>query len=301
MLELTRRTTLSLDLIKSLEDLDNGATSHTHWLKQVHSALICEDQPPSEDDISEDAHHRCNFGHWYYGQQHSELDNQPLFQAIGDHHRVMHAFARTILRMRQSGKSVSSTDYNAFIEKAIDFKLAIRELQNKIIDELCIIDHLTGAFNRHAMSIKLAQEHGRVMRKGGYCALVMIDIDHFKEVNDTYGHTIGDQVLRSIVERLSNQLRTYDYLFRYGGEEFLVCMPDSDCPSAEHLMERLRLDLEESPLQLEGGMAVPITASFGISLLSADNSVEDAVNEADRALLYAKSSGRNRVYRWQTN
>lgn len=300
MLELKRSTPSSLDLIKSLEDLDRGATSHTHWLKRVHSALICEDQHPSANDIREDAHCRCKFGHWYYNQHNNELSDHPLFQAIGNHHRIMHAFARTILLKGEAGESVSSIDYNAFIEKAIDFKLAIRDLQNKIINELCVIDHLTGAFNRQSMSIKLAQEHERVSRKGSCCALVMIDIDHFKQINDTYGHAVGDQVLRSIVERLSDDLRSYDYLFRYGGEEFLVCLPDTDSDNAEHLMERLRLDLAETPLRLEEGLEVSITASFGISILTPDNSVEDAVNAADRALLYAKSSGRNRVYRWQT-
>jgi len=301
MLQLTRPTTSSLDLLKSLEDLDRGVISHTHWLKKLHGALICEDQHPPDDDLREDAHCRCNFGRWYYSQHHSELANQPLFQEIGFQHQTMHELARKLLLKSQAGESVTSTDYNAFIEQAIDFKLAIRGLQNKIIDELCVIDHLTGTFNRHSMSIKLAQEHDRVSRKGSCCALAMIDIDHFKLVNDTYGHAIGDQVLRGIAERFGNQLRSYDYLFRYGGEEFLVCLPDSDSSSAEQLMERLRFSLETTPLRLEDGLELPITASFGISHITADKTIEDALSEADRALLYAKSSGRNRVYRWDTD
>lgn len=301
MQQLARATTSSLELLKSLEDLDKGVISHTYWLKELHGALICEDQSPSENDISEDAHCRCKFGHWYYNESHEELKKLTLFQEIGVQHKAMHEMARKLLQKSIKGNNVSSADYNGFIETAIDFKLTVRKLQNKIIDELCIIDHLTGTLNRHSMSLKLSQEHERIMRNGGCCALAMIDVDHFKLVNDTHGHATGDLVLRGIAERLSTHLRSYDYLFRYGGEEFLICLPDSDCHIAEHMMERLRLNLEEQPLELENGLQIPITASFGISHVTAEKSIEDALIEADHALLYAKSTGRNRVHCWDSN
>lgn len=301
MLQLTRPSASSLNLLKNLEDLDRGIINHTHWLKDLHRSLICEDEQPSANDVKTDAHCHCNFGLWFYNSEHQELDQLELFQQIGHQHQAMHALARQILLKRKTETFVSSVDYNTFIESVIDFKLAIRRLQNTIIEEVCVIDHLTGCFNRQSMATKLSQEHERVTRKGGCCALVMIDVDHFKQVNDTYGHAVGDEVLRGIAERFSAQLRSYDYLFRYGGEEFLVCLPDSDGKSAEQLMERLRLDLAESPLMLGDGTELCITASFGVSHLTPNKNIEDTMLEADHALLFAKSSGRNRVHLWNTD
>lgn len=290
----------SCNMLQALEDLDRGIINHTNWLKQLHRTLICSDDAPRSEDIREDAHCHCDFGHWYYTGSHAELDEMEQFITIGELHRKMHDSARTVLQKRQQGFPISTTDYNDFIDQSIDFKLMVRELQHELIQQICVIDHLTGAWNRQSMALRLGQERERVIRKKSQCTLCMMDIDHFKAINDKYGHTIGDQVLRKTVEICSSELRSYDSIFRYGGEEFLICMPEIMASDAEPIIDRLRQHIASTPFELDNGEHIEVTASFGITQLDRKKSLEDTIIEADHALFCAKSKGRNRTCLWSS-
>ena len=298
MLQVKQTHDAASNMLKVLEDLDEGIINHTTWLKQLHRTLICSDDSPNPDDMREDAHCHCRFGQWYYQGVHPELNKMDQFSAIGEFHKSMHDSARRVLQLRQQGSPINIPDYNAFIDISIDFKLKVRELQHEIIQKICVVDHLTGVWNRQSMSHRLEQERERIMRKNSHCTLCMLDIDHFKEVNDRYGHAVGDQVLRKTAERCTTQLRSYDSIFRYGGEEFLLCMPELGAVDAEVIIERLRQHIAATPFELDDGCTIPITASFGITQMGRDKSVQDTIIEADHALLCAKSMGRNRICRW---
>jgi two-component system, cell cycle response regulator len=180
--------------------------------------------------------------------------------------------------------------------------LKIKNLQddlkrsNELLLELSNTDHLTGLFNRRYMMDALEKEVQRSVRKGGQLALIMLDIDHFKSVNDTYGHLQGDIVLQRVATQLQKELRNYDCAARYGGEEFISILPDSSMKEALQVSERIRQSVQN--LKFSGALSpLSVTASLGVACYppSGVTSVDGFIKMADDALYRAKSNGRNRV------
>jgi len=126
-----------------------------------------------------------------------------------------------------------------------------------------------------------------------------MDLDHFKEINDTYGHLVGDEVLAGAAQCMARHLRPYDKLFRYGGDEFLVLLPAVDLRSGRTVIERVRRTLASTTLARgPGGVQIGATGSFGLAMLDPSVPVEESVERGDTALLLAKGTGRNRVVTW---
>lgn len=153
-------------------------------------------------------------------------------------------------------------------------------------------DALTGAHNRRGMDAVLAREVARARRNESRLTVAMIDIDHFKDVNDTYGHDAGDRLLAHISMVARSVLRESDALVRYGGEEFLLILPDADIKGAEFVIERLRLMIGRSPL-IYDQHRIEVTFSCGIARLKEGENGHSLVLRADRALYEAKRAGRN--------
>lgn len=168
----------------------------------------------------------------------------------------------------------------------------------KKLERMTVTDQLTGLLNRHALPEIFSRECNRVKHTQTGLGIVLLDIDHFKSVNDRYGHATGDEVLRHVASVLSEQTREYDYLFRYGGEEFLLLIPSSN-PNETHIaVERLRHKLECTPYDL-AGEHLNITASFGYAYYPLDGAeMMPLLNCADIALYSAKSAGRNKIVRY---
>ncbi|MDX2153580.1 MAG: diguanylate cyclase [Bryobacteraceae bacterium] len=155
-------------------------------------------------------------------------------------------------------------------------------------------DALTGLWNRRAILEILGRELARSQRESNWLGLVLCDIDHFKRVNDTWGHSAGDSVLRETAGRLASQIRAYDSLARYGGEEFLLILPNCDEYTAWLQAERLRESLVAESFSLPSGSAA-VTASFGVTAVPPGMSIsaEALIHSADEALYQAKRNGRN--------
>jgi diguanylate cyclase (GGDEF)-like protein len=157
-------------------------------------------------------------------------------------------------------------------------------------------DHLTGLYNRGYLHERVAIEVNRARRTGQPLAIAMIDVDRFKFFNDTHGHAAGDQVLNAIAAVLRRAFRTTDVVSRYGGEEFVVAMPDTDVAAAAHKLERVRQSIESTPTQTSGGKTVSVTISAGVAGFPNDGTrEEDLLAVADGRLFAAKDAGRNRV------
>ena len=158
------------------------------------------------------------------------------------------------------------------------------------------LDGLTGLLNRVAILELLDREITRACRTGHPLSVVMVDIDHFKAVNDTHGHLTGDEVIRQVSTRLGQAVRPYDAVGRYGGEEFLIVMPDFNAIAETSRLESVRQAIARDPVA-SGDMSIPVTCSFGVNLLQTGNqhSAEALLEAADRALYEAKHQGRNRV------
>ncbi|MCD6384670.1 diguanylate cyclase [Candidatus Sumerlaeota bacterium] len=176
----------------------------------------------------------------------------------------------------------------------------IIELQSKLIsarDELkfqATHDPLTGVYNRGAILERLEEELSRAVREGKSLTLAMIDIDHFKRINDTYGHKAGDIVLCEICHRVRSVLRVYDAIGRYGGEEFLVIIPGTNEWTGKSVCERIRRCIEEQEFFVLG-KKIQITVSLGAVTSSTGINAEELIRAADKALYQAKANGRNRV------
>ncbi|HIJ58118.1 MAG TPA: diguanylate cyclase [Deltaproteobacteria bacterium] len=171
---------------------------------------------------------------------------------------------------------------------------------NEEITILAITDTLTGCYNRTFMDEHLPKEIKRAIRYKHPISLIMLDIDHFKQVNDTYGHQAGDEVLKELVRSINRSIRyDVDWVARYGGEEFLVVFPETDFERAELLAERLRRDISQNTIRFKE-KEIRITASFGVTgFTSSDTlkkvSYEAMISLADKSLYQAKEEGRNRV------
>lgn len=284
--------------LAAIRELDIAIANHIGWLRQIHTSLIT-DSPCPESDLRHDAHHHCEFGRWYYGDGMAQHHNEPEFAAIEKIHHAMHDAARLLLNHRIAGAAIDITEYELFMDLAFQFKQDVRVYQYSLINQVCTVDHLTGAWNRHAMAMKLAEESERTQRSGQCCALCMMDIDHFKQVNDQHGHPIGDEVLQAFTSIVSGELRRYDSLFRYGGEEFLMLLPDTTLDNAAVLLNRIRETVATTPVTASNGTEIRLTASFGVAQLARHEPIEDALEHADHALLAAKANGRNKVCVWE--
>ncbi len=169
---------------------------------------------------------------------------------------------------------------------------------NARLEQLAQTDPLTQLLNRRALTERITAEMERALRYDSTLALLMIDLDHFKRVNDTYGHLVGDDVLRDVAKLLVDTIRVSDIVARYGGEEFLVLLPETDDAGAESFADRIRAAVEEHDFT-DGGEhpQLRLTASIGVAMYPAARveSVEDLFARADAALYRAKADGRNRV------
>lgn len=185
----------------------------------------------------------------------------------------------------------------ALIENSAQMGRLLGRFYDRIhhLQQISTTDALTGLYNRMHLQRVLSNEYKRYQRTGASLSCIMVDLDHFKNINDTYGHSFGDQILSAFAQLLSDSIRESDIIGRYGGEEFLCILPNTDIEGALAVAEKLRR-VVEARVFTEGFFNIELTASFGVSSTSPDVSSEGGlVQMADRALYRAKQTGRNRV------
>lgn len=207
--------------------------------------------------------------------------------------------------MAHSSSDTSKTDQDNHCPSCGTEVSTVAKLQNLIaklhreVDALkqqALTDTLTGLYNYRHFSDTLNQEMERTQRTGNTTGLIMVDLDFFKKVNDTYGHEIGNQVLIHVAHLLKAAIRKLDTPCRYGGEEFAIILPSTDLLTSTQVARRLRELIEKTPLQT-ADQTIPLTASIGVDVYSSFHSEqqEDFIQRVDALLYEAKHSGRNRV------
>jgi diguanylate cyclase len=280
----------------ALKELEQAAYNHEQWSEMLFSNLICR-LTPDQRDVSGDAHRHCRFGQWYYSSGFAALEGHPGFSEIAIEHEHMHQFAAGLLRSSMEGLPISINEYDRFVTALKRMRLELATIQQELKDALFNLDPLTGTPSRNGMLTKLREQQELVRRNIHPCAIAMMDLDHFKTVNDRYGHLVGDKVLIGFSRYVVANLRPYDKVFRYGGEEFLICLP-GDLQAGHDTIDRIREGLGSLQHEAAGGQAFHVTASFGLALLDPDIPVEQSINRADKALYAAKTRGRNRTITW---
>lgn len=276
-----------------LDELERTMGEHLTWLKAWHVALLCD---AGSDTAAIDG--GGHFADWYADNRERGLVDQPQIHTLARLDREVRRQASSLARHADSGLPLPRDDYETFMDAWAEFVTRARRLEKAFAAAAADLDPLTGLQNRQAMQRDLAREWNRTRRSGLDCCIALGDLDHFKQINDTYGHPAGDRVLSASAERFLNNVRSYDAVYRYGGEEFLICLPGANLTTARHLLERLRKDLELTPVLMESGQCLSITGSFGVAQMRPGLSVEQTIERADQALYRAKHEGRNRIEAW---
>ena len=224
-----------------------------------------------------------------------EMDGIALTGEISKSYPDIPIMVMTAFTGKYSAKEAVEAGASDFIGKPFspeEFLLRFHKMMS--VNEIIFLskkDHLTGVFNRKKFVDELRREIGRTARYGQKLSIVMFDIDRFKDVNDTYGHQVGDYVLKEIAKVAGRNMRKIDIFARYGGEEFIILMPSTDIEGARSLAEKLRMKIEAHKF----GQLNRITCSFGVSEYAMHEDEENFIRRADVALYSAKNKGRNRV------
>ncbi|HIJ63056.1 MAG TPA: diguanylate cyclase [Rhodospirillaceae bacterium] len=270
--------------------LDQVSADHLEWLKQVHRSLLFQDADPRpaadgrgvEDGLAEKVSDRT-------GDCHAAL------RRLKDARRDMEVTGRCLTGRAAEGLPVDPAGYMAFMNAVETYHAEGRRVELMLHQALAETDPLTGLRNRRGMMRDLRREWMRADRNRETCCVALVDLDHFKEVNDTRGHLTGDKVLAETAAFFLRRLRSYDQVFRFGGEEFLFCLPHTDIPRAKRILDRLRLLMARLPLLDQEGHRFFVSISIGIADMLSRTPPEAAVARADHALYLAKAAGRNRV------
>lgn len=286
------------DTKKVVNELEIALDTQRDWLNKFQAMLACRTKP-DPDDLKADIHKKSGFGLWYYKKASPPLKKHPDFAAVGKCHLDMHDQGRSLAQAVDSGADIAPGLYDSFMESAGRFEAALRKLHGEARGLLSETDPLTGTSTRMTMLSHLEQERSRVKRSGAQSSIGMTDLDHFKVVNDTYGHQAGDKVLQSVAGYMLKHLRQYDQVYRYGGEEFLLLLPNTPENRAKVVLDRLRQGLQRQRIPIKGSFYITMTVSFGITALLATVSVKTTIGRADQALYAAKAAGRNQVLVWK--
>jgi diguanylate cyclase len=287
---------LSQDEVRSfMTQIDQAIYNHNQWYDSMIRTLICH-LPYDRRDVSRNAHRECLFGQWFYSPATVKIRDHPGYIALGVEHERVHTLAAEILEVEATGMTVSLFDFEKFNNTLSSMRLQLQTLKRELEDLLYNRDSLTRTYGRIGMLTKL-RELKELVKRGMQCSIIIMDLDRFKSVNDTYGHTAGDKVLVSTSYYIMEHIRPYDRIFRYGGEEFLIVLQHSESGNNFESVERLREGIAGLSIDFDG-REIKVTASFGLTLLDPDDAVEMSVERADKAMYAAKAAGRNRTKVW---
>ncbi len=273
------------DLIQALDRAVDGLIS---WCTDWHAALITESRGNGEDA----ARHLRPFEAWFTAHCNNPIVDQPSVKSLLElSTRIQDAASRNAAAARP----VNDADYRSMMSDVRAFIEQSRRLERAFAAASSDLDSLTGIQNRYAMHRALAHEHDRLSRSSTQSFVALVDLDHFKAVNDRHGHAAGDAALVHTAGLLAQGVRSYDQVFRFGGEEFLILISDADEQTVKSVLDRLRQTLEQTSIRVSADLELEVTASFGAAPLQHEQNVETTLERADQALYAAKSAGRNRV------
>lgn len=282
---LTNIDSAEFDGVGVVETIKKAKREHINTKNKIIKAILDDEEISDIKDADS-----CEFSKML-----SKINTQMLFKEfsqIDKIHREFHDYA--IYYKKNKSKLSSSQKYILIKElESISLKILymLNELHVELSNRLSFMDMLTKSYNKNVFSIIFQREVSRARRYGFPVSIVVIDIDNFKHINDTYGHLVGDEVLKELSSLIRRQIRQSDYLFRFGGEEFIILLPHTDSDRAMVVAEKIRKKVEAS---IFTSKEIRITISCGISeLKNFDNPYLD-LEEADKMLYISKNSGKNR-------
>jgi diguanylate cyclase (GGDEF)-like protein len=279
--------------------LSQAVDDHLDWLAEWHRLAFFDPGPRAEQ--AKKLAPPPSFPVWYQSAIKSLPQDQPAIDHLAIMHDQLHTLARLVLMKTPDGEPLARKDYEAVLGKYEEFMQGLRRLERAFAVAASGLDLLTGLRSRVGLQEDLQREYSRFLRTEKPFCVAIMDVDHFKIINDTYGHDAGDRVLASVADHVSRSLRPFDDAYRLGGEEFLLCLKEADLATGLKVLERLRASLEKLPITLTSGPAINVTASFGLTAGAKDIAIEEMLHRADQALYRAKNQGRNAIVVLETD
>lgn len=281
------------DSSQFVDELDTAIEAHLGWTRRVLRCAVLRTSP-GEDVLAVDADCRCQFGRWFdsHREAFEQLDAVATARVFRQH-KCMHDAVRTLCGDLLAGRPCNAGDLDVFEATQTSLVADLARLKTQFLDHSARHDPLTGLLLRYGLEEEFARYRALAQRSEQSLFLILVDVDHFKQVNDEHGHAVGDRALRHVATLLRAEARTGEPLFRVGGEEFLVMLHARDETAAAQAADRLLQALRDSPLHLPGGAALSLRVSAGLAVVGPEETMAAALQRADLAMYAAKQAGRD--------
>jgi diguanylate cyclase (GGDEF)-like protein len=278
-------------------ELDAAVEAHLGWTRRILRCAVLR-TPPGKDILAHDAHCRCRFGLWIgeHRERFKQIDEAATVRLLHQH-KLMHGAVRKLCSSILGDGVGQIADLETFEASQIAFIHELAHFKTAFLAHSARLDTLTGLPLRYGLEIEFGRFQASAKRLGKKTVLMMIDVDHFKRVNDTYGHGVGDRALKHAAGIMSAQARKGEPIFRFGGEEFLQLVQVDVAEDAAAVADRLLQAFRDSPMNLPDNQTLCLRVSSGLAEVEPAEDMEQAVARADQALYAAKAAGRDR-WRW---
>jgi diguanylate cyclase (GGDEF)-like protein len=277
-----------------ITELDAAVEAHMDWTRRVLRCAVLR-ASPGEDVLAPLAHTLCRFGRWFVSNKShfEELDaqNTRRLEAV---HQTMHDAIRSICADVLAGRPGQSADLEVYEQTQSELIKMLAEFKTQFLAIAVRHDPLTGLPLRYGIENEFIQIQKNCKRYNTQLFVVMIDADHFKRINDRYGHPVGDMALRHLAGVLKRNVRPNEPLFRFGGEEFLLLMQCQSLEGATVAAQRLLNEVQSAPALVPQGEPLALTVTLGLARVGDDEPMASALERVDKALYKGKRAGRNR-------
>ncbi len=277
-----------------IAELDAAVEAHMNWTRRILRCVALRTSP-GEDVLDPQAHTLCRFGNWFTAQrkEFEALDAKATMR-VEVIHQAMHDAIRSICTEALAGHPIENAKLDAYEQSQTELLNLIARFKTRVLSDATRNDPLTGLPLRYGIERDLAIYQKDARRNHSQLYAAMIDIDHFKRINDTYGHPVGDIVLRHLADMLKSNLRGNEPLYRFGGEEFLWIMQCRSVAEAEQSAHRLLDTIRATPVPIPDHPAVTLTVTIGLARVGTQEDLSSVIKRADDALYQGKNAGRDR-------
>ncbi len=282
-----------IDFNNFVQELDAAMQAHLEWSRRILRCAVLH-ASPGDDALKPEAHTLCRFGRWLDQYQSSieSLDEKSAKLLIAEH-RAMHDAVRALCSCILAGQRGQVDDLEMFENKQTHLIELLAHFKTLAVTRSSQIDALTGLALRHNMEHDFDILRKNSQRHRESIGVLMVDVDHFKSINDQHGHDGGDTVLKHLAEVLKQTLRENDFAYRFGGEEFILLMQFAHPEDAEFAAQRVLDAVRRLSIMLPNDRIVEPTVTVGIAIAGRRETLCNVIQRADTALYEGKASGRN--------
>jgi diguanylate cyclase len=291
---MTTMPDLPPEIDRLITELDAAVEAHISWTRRILRFLVLRTSP-GEDVLAPMAHTICQFGNWYTANlPHFEAIDAQAAHRVEQVHQAMHDAIRSICASMLAGEPGKDAELVAFEQSQSELLVLLARFKTSILSNAVRNDPLTGLPLRYGIEGDFALQQKDARRNRNLFYVALIDIDHFKRINDSFGHPVGDRVLRELADTMNRNLRGNEPLYRFGGEEFLWLMQCKSAGEAEQSARRLLSTIRTTPVPIAKDQSVTLTVTLGMAQVGDHEELASALERADVALYKGKETGRDR-------